>query len=240
MTAPRPTRRSRPSFRRMLGLAAVLSALSGAAGAQDRPGQGVPPPVPDETGHIVVQADQRPFTLAYGAELANLVFSGRLGATRRAAVTASLARVPGFSCPGSPQVVLAAVFPWRGMGARRAWIERFAVACRPATLRNFLVFEEGGALRRAEMVPGASNADPLLQRDLLPGIAAAAARSKPAGCGSAPVVTDVSIAAPVDGSGAWRESWQVSQCDLVSAIEVRFAPSPRGGTTWSISGDGTP
>lgn len=198
MSGPSSFRRYRFSF----GAAAAISLLAGAALAQGGP------PGEGGGGSLPLRADPRPFTQVYGAELAGRVFSDRLAAVRRSGIAASLARVPGLACPERPGVVLAAVFPWRGMGNRRAWIERFEIACRPAAVRNFLIFEEGEGLRRVELAPGRSNADPLLQRDLLPGLVAATVRTRPEGCSAAPVVTDVAIArrstAPAPGARAGR------------------------------------
>lgn len=209
--------------RRLSRSACILAALIAAAGAA-------------EAQEIALRADRQPLARAYGEAFAGRVFSGAFDGQRQAVLAASLRRVPGFSCPAQPQTALVAVFPWQGVQGRRAWIERYQVACAPATYRNMFMIEEGGAARAVELAPGRSNTDPQLQRDLMTGLVAAAARIRPAGCTEPPVVTDVDLDG-MDSPGAWRETWHVSQCGKPSqAIRVGFSPAPQGGTTWRISG----
>lgn len=206
---------------RRLAAALAFAALAGAAEAQ--------------TGAISLRADRQPLAQAYGEAVAARVFSSALDAPRQAALAASLQRVPGFSCGATPQTALVAVFPWRGVRDRRAWIERYQVACSPVAYRNLLMIEEGAGARAIELAPGRSNTDPQLQRDLMTGIVAAAARHRPPNCAETPVVTNVDLDA-MEGQGAWRETWHVSQCGKAAqAIRVGFSPSPQGGTTWRIS-----
>ncbi len=212
-------------LRNALWLAAVVAALPmvsiTSAVAQDQP--------------AYITADRQPLRRAFGDDLANRVFSNALTARRQTALVASVQRLPGFDCPQPLSMALVAVFPWPALPGRNAWIERYGVRCQPATVRNFLVVEEGGDVRFTELAPGTSNTDPLLQRDLMQGLAAASARTRPPGCNDPLVVLNVRMvaeAAPVPGR--WREVWDVSVCGQKSEIHVGFAPSPGRGTNWTI------
>lgn len=208
---------------RLAALAASLVAAIGVlpASGQDRPAN--------------VRADRTALERAYGADLANRVFSHALTGQLQTAIQASSRQNAGFVCGERPNVALISVIPWRGMGAKPAWIERFAVQCQPELFRNFLMFEDGDEIRIREMAPGTSNTDPLLQRDLMQGIAAASVRLRPPGCSDAPTILNVRMVreqSPAQGS--WRETWDVSVCGRKAEIPVAFAPSARGGTTWTI------
>lgn len=202
-------------------MAGFAVGAAGSAQAQERPGY--------------IRADPAGLTQTYGPAVAARVFSNQLTAQRLQAIQASAARVPGHVCPPSPNAVLLTVFPWRGMAGRVAWIERFAVQCQPVATRNFLMVLEGDAVRVVEMAPGTSNTDPLLQRDLMQGIAGAAQRTAPAGCAQPPVVSNVRMLAdPPPTPGRWSETWSIMQCGVAADIRVQFQPSPQGGTIWSI------
>jgi hypothetical protein len=216
--------RRRPGFGLAAGTGLIASLMAGAAGpahAQERP--------------AYIRADPAALSQTYGPAIAARVFSNQLTGQRLQALQASAARIPGFTCPERPNAVLVTVFPWRGVAGRAAWIERFAVQCQPVATRNFLMVLEGDTVRVMEMAPGTSNTDPLLQRDLMVGIAGAAQRTAPAGCSQPPVVSNVRMLAdPPPAPGRWSESWSVMQCGVAAEIRVQFQPSPQGGTTWTI------
>lgn len=202
-------------------LAAALLALSPPALAQDQP--------------AYITADRARLRQAFGEQVANRVFSNQYTARRQAVLAESARRIPGFDCPAQPPAQLITVFPWPAVPGRSAWIERYALRCQPATVRNFMVVEDGGEARFAEMAPGLSNTDPQLQRDLMPGIIGAAQRLKPAGCTAQPIVTDVRIIREeLPTPGKWREVWQISQCGQRGELRVAFTPSAGRGTNWAI------
>jgi hypothetical protein len=83
-----------------------------------------------------------------------------------------------------------------------------------------------------ELVPGQTNADPLLQRDVLQGVAAATAPVRPANCDKT-YVTDTQVTKPTDSAGLWVERWTYDLCGTRAQTDMTFTPSNRGGTTWS-------
>ena len=73
--------------------------------------------------------------------------------------------IPGFECPGDPQVTLADVVPYPVKPGAVSWIESYVVACAPRARRNFLLLLDGEQGRIAELLPGGTITDPSLQHD---------------------------------------------------------------------------
>jgi hypothetical protein len=117
----------------------------------------------------------------FGRDVAGRIFSDAYTPARRQALLRSQQAIPGFACPDDPQIALANVIPYPLTQGMVSWIERYVVACKPRTMRNFLLILEGGAPRAIELLPGTTNADPRLQRDAVQGAAAAAATVAPQG-----------------------------------------------------------
>lgn len=213
---------------RAAGLAVLLLSFGAAtAGAQVPPaGQAAP---------RYMEADRGPLTEAYGAALAARVFSDEFTAVRSRYILESARGLPGFRCPTNPPVALRVVAPWRGVPDRIAWVERYVVGCEPIAVRSLLMIWDGTELRAGHLVPGRTNTDPLLQRDVMQGIVAAAATIRPAGCQDQTLVVDVRLVDPqAPAPGAWNEVWSVMQCQARGEFRVSFTPAPQGGTTWSI------
>jgi hypothetical protein len=47
-------------------------------------------------------------------------------------------------------------------------------------------------------------------------------------------VRDTRVTSATDGSKPWTEVWTLAACGKPLDFEVRFTPSPGGGTDWSV------
>lgn len=200
-----------------------------------RPGQiapaPAPAPVPQQVpGYITAKPDC--VLQVYGQDVAAKIFSGAYTSTRQQAVQRSQQALPGFQCPAEPQIALVVIAPYPVKPGAVSWIERYVVACNPRTVRSFLMLLEGEQPRAMELVPGETNADPILQRDVLQGVAAATATVRPASCDKT-YVTDTKVTQPQDSAGIWVERWTYDLCGTKAQTDMTFTPSGRGGTTWS-------
>lgn len=209
---------------RILGAAAIgLSALTAQAQTPTRP--------------AYVRADGGPVAQAFGAAMADRILSDEFHKTRAWAVVTSAREMPGYVCPKDPVVQLDAVTPFPVRPGAVSWIEHWRVRCDVTVRRNFLAILETDKLRMLQLAPGASLADPVLQRDAARGIHAHAAQGKPGGCDAQGTVIDTAVSRMPERPGLpWSEVWTVLHCDTRQPITVTFAPSPAGGVTWSIAG----
>jgi hypothetical protein len=207
----------------------VLMATPAAA---QRPGQIAPAPPPQPVqevpGYITAKPDA--IARAFGPAVAQKIFSEAYTPLRQQAIVRSQQSVPGFQCPADPQIALPVIIPYPVKQGAVSWIERYIVACNPRTVRNFLLILEGEQPRIMELVPGQTNADPLLQRDVLQGAAAATAAARPASCDKTYVV-DTQVTKPKDSAGIWVERWTYDLCGTKAQTDMTFTPSDRG-TTW--------
>jgi hypothetical protein len=153
---------------------------------------------------------------------------------RQQAVLRSQKAIPGFDCPAAPQIALEQVIPYPIKQGVVAWIERYLVACTPRTMRNFLMMLEGDRPQVAEMLPGTSNTDPLLQRDALKGAYTAIGVVAPKDC-DRPVVTDTRLSTKLERGMPWSERWSFDLCGTKAEVEMTFTPSPGSGTSWGAS-----
>ncbi len=115
-----------------------------------------------------------------------------------------------------------------------SWIERYVVGCTPRTMRNFLLVLEGDQPRVIELLPGASNTDPLLQSDALKGGYTAIGPVMPKGC-ERPIVTDTRLTSKIERGAPWTERWAFDLCGTKAEVEMTFTPSASSGTTWTAS-----
>jgi hypothetical protein len=192
-----------------------------------RPAAPAQQPVP---GYITAKPDA--ITQAFGPAVAQKIFSDAYTPVRQQAIVRSQQSVPGFQCPADPQIALPVIVPYPTKPGAVSWIERYIVACNPRTVRNFLMMLEGEQPRFMELVPGQTNADPLLQRDVLQGAAAATAMVRPKDCDKT-FITDTQVTQPRDNAGVWVERWSYDLCGKKAQTDMTFTPSERGGTTWS-------
>lgn len=181
-------------------------------------------------GYITAKPDAT--VRAFGADVARKIFSDAYTPVRQQAVLHSQKSIPGFECPADPQIALAEIIPYPVKPGGVSWIERYVIACTPRTIRSFLLILEDDRPRVLEMLPGATNTDPLLQRDALKGATAFAAASSPPGC-ERRMVIDTRLASKYERGAPWVERWVYDLCGTRAEVEVTFTPSDRGGTTWN-------
>jgi hypothetical protein len=180
-----------------------------------------------------IRTKQAPVAKSLGAELAHKIFSHEFTPVRQLAISRSARVVPGYECPRDPAVALTDIVPFKVKPNVSSWIESYVVGCKPRTKRSFLVLLEDGKPQFAELLPGLSIADPLLQRDAVTGAQASAKEERPKGCDKS-VVSDTRLAEPLTGGGRpWVELWTLDQCGTEQRIEMRFTPSKDGGTRWA-------
>ena len=139
-------------------------------------------------------------------DAARKIFSNAYTPVRQQAVQRSQKTIPGFECPADPQIALAEIIPYPVKPGAVSWIERYVVACTPRTMRNFLLILEGEQPRVMELLPGTTNADPLLQRDAHQG-AAAASPTRSRRAASRPFVTDTRLVSKLERGMPWQERW---------------------------------
>ena len=179
-----------------------------------------------------IQAKSDATIKAFGVDIAGKIFSNAYTPMRQEAVTRSARTVPGFACPQEIQVSLLDVVPYPVKPGAVSWIESYNIACTPEARRSFLLLIDGERVRIAELLPGFTITDPLLQRDASHGAKAYARTVQPEGCEKA-ILVDTRVAAPPEGGGPWRERWSFDLCSTAADVEMTFTPSSRGGTTWS-------
>jgi hypothetical protein len=193
---------------------------------------GASPAAAQTPGYITAKPDAA--MRAFGGETAKRIFSKAYTPARQQAVLRSQKTIPGFDCPSDPQIALAEVIPFPLKQGTPSWIERYVVACTPRTMRNFLLILEGDQPRVIEMLPGATNTDPLLQRDALKGGYTAVAAVAPKDCDK-PVVADTRLTSKLERATPWTERWMFDLCGTRAEVEMTFTPSVSSGTTWSAS-----
>jgi hypothetical protein len=188
----------------------------------------------DVPGYVKARPDAA--IKAFGPEIAGKIFSDDFTALRHEALQRSTRTIPGFECPGDPQVTLAEVVPYPVKPGAVSWIESYVVACAPRAKRNFLLLLDGEQGRIAEMLPGGTITDPVLQRDASHGAKSVVKTLRPQGCDHT-TLTDTRLTSPPDGAGTpWVERWTYDQCAVKAEVDMTFTPSANGGgTTWNAS-----
>jgi hypothetical protein len=172
---------------------------------------------------------------AFGPEIAGKIFSDDFTPLRHEAVLRSTQTIPGFECPGDPQLTLADVVPYPVKPGAVSWIETYVVACAPRAKRNFLLLLDGERGRIAELLPGGTITDPALQHDASDAARVLAKSLRPPTCART-ILTDTRVTAPPEGAAApWVERWTFDQCATATDVEMTFTPAAKGGTTWSVT-----
>jgi hypothetical protein len=170
---------------------------------------------------------------AFGPEIAGKIFSDDFTALRHEAVQRSARTIPGFECPGDPQVTLAEVIPHPVRPGAVSWIETYTVGCAPRAKRNFLLLLDGDRGRIAELLPGGTITDPALQHDASHSAKMLVKPMLPPTC-ERTILIDTLLTNPPDGAGGpWVERWTFDQCGARTDVEMTFTPSSRSGTTWA-------
>lgn len=180
-----------------------------------------------------IKASPEAVTRAFGTEVAARIFSDAFTAMRQAAVQRSARSVPGFECAPEPKAGLVDVVPYPVRPGAVSWVESFLVHCAPTTRRSFLMLADGDHVRLAELLPGFTLTDPLLQRDASQGAHAYAKKLRPTGCEKSSIADTGVIATPQEKGGFWVERWTLDLCGTRAQVEMTFVPSPKGGTSWS-------
>lgn len=182
-----------------------------------------------------IRADVTPVLQAFGAATAQRILSHEFHGPRATAVLASARETPGYGCPADPSVTLGAVTPFPIRPGAVSWIEHWVIRCDVLVQRNFLAIPEGRQLRMVQLLPGATLADPTLQRDAAFGVITAAASGRPRNCTQLGEVIDTALIGRPERPGApWSEAWTVIQCGTKRAIMVDFTPAREGGVTWGV------
>ena len=182
-----------------------------------------------------IRADGRSVSQAFGSATAQRILSDEFRGPRSAAVLASAREVPGYVCPANPIVRLGAVAPFPIRPGAVSWIEHWTLQCDVQVRRNFLAILEGSQLRMVQLLPGATFADPVLQRDAAVGVISSAALERPRECNQPGAVIDTALIDRPERPGVpWTEAWTVMQCDTKVPITVTFTPVQAGGITWSV------
>jgi hypothetical protein len=178
-----------------------------------------------------IQAKPDAVTKAFGPVIAGKILSDAYTPVRRDIVLRSAKRIPGFECPDDPPITLAEILPYPIKPGATSWVERYLLACKPRTQRNFLAILEGDQPRIIELLPGATAADPQLQRDAFKGSSAAIAASRPQGC-ETQWITDTRAVVAYNGRDPWIERWSYDVCGGRVEVEMTFTPSKGAGTSW--------
>jgi type II secretory pathway pseudopilin PulG len=180
-----------------------------------------------------IRTKEQPVAKALGADIAEKIFSHEFTPVRQLAISHSARVIPGYECPSDPPVALTDIVPFKVKPGVTSWIEGYVVGCKPRTKRSFLVMLENGKPQFAELLPGLSIADPLLQRDAVAGAEASVKAEQPKGCNKS-IVADTRLAEPLTAAGGpWVELWTLNQCGKERHVEMRFTPSKEGGTRWT-------
>jgi hypothetical protein len=180
-----------------------------------------------------IEADRAPAEQSLGAARADEVFSDRLTPLRKRLIAASLRANPAPGCAQPPVFTLEIVAPIETAAEASAWQERYAIQCKPDVRRTFLLVAAKDGMKSAELAPGGTIADATLQRDVLQGAMAAAIGRVPAKCKDVQV-RDTRVTSATGQSQPWSEVWTLGACGRSIDVDVQFAPSPRGGTDWTI------
>jgi outer membrane biosynthesis protein TonB len=198
-----------------------------AAVAPDKSQPGMPAGTPS-----YIHAKPAPITQALGPDIAKKIFSHAYTPVRQLALGRSAREIPGYECPNDPAAALTDIVPFPVKPATTSWVESYVVGCKPRTKRNFLVMLEEDKPQIAELLPGLTVTDPLLQRDAVTGARAFVDVLKPEGCEKM-VFADTRLAEPLPGAGKpWVEVWTFNQCGTMGSVEMTFTPSP-DGTKWA-------
>ncbi len=170
---------------------------------------------------------------AFGPEIAGKIFSDDFTTLRHEALRRSARTIPGFECPGDPQVTLADVIPSPVKPGAVSWIESYVVACAPRAKRNFLLLLDGDRGRIAELLPGGTITDPALQHDASHAAKMVVKPIRPAGCDRTTLIDTLLATAPEGAGASWVERWAYDQCAVRTEVEMTFTPSSKGATTWN-------
>ena len=118
---------------------------------------------------------------------------------------------------------------------RGAWIDQIQVSrCGSDALRSLLISVKDSSMQLAALLPGSTDATPVLQRDALP--AAEIQAKQAAKCQTKMVVIDTVIEGELKPGAPWNEVWTFHGCDNATAkVAMAFVPDGKGGTNYVAS-----
>jgi hypothetical protein len=172
-----------------------------------------------------------------GRALAGDIFSDRFTALRKRLIASSLRANPTAGCGEPPAFTLQTVATGETAAEGSAWQERYLIRCKQDVRRTFLLFLSAkDGMKSMELTPGGTIADITLQRDVLQGATTAALinRAAPTKCKNARVRDSRVTAGTGLSNTPWTEVWVMDVCGTSIDVEIKFTPSPQGGTDWSI------
>lgn len=182
----------------------------------------------------VSRADRGAIKRAFGGKIAEKIFSNDLGAMRADMLRKSGESIPGYDCKGDRASALIEALPFPIKKDVFSWVERYLVDCTPRAQRNILVIVENDHARAIELLPGATKADPRLQRDAIGAAKAMAAARNPQGCERS-WTTDTRETEPYkDNKTPWAELWTFDLCGKKAVVEMSFLPGGASGTSYSV------
>jgi hypothetical protein len=204
---------------RALLSALAMAALLAQAGAET---------VPD-----VSRADRTPIRRAFGDKIAEKIFSNDLASLRADMLKKSGANIPGYDCKGERMSALIEALPYPIKKDVFSWVERYLVDCAPRAQRNIMVIVENDHARAVELLPGATKADPRLQRDAVAAAKAMAAASNPQGCERSWTTDTREVEPYKDNKTPWTEHWSFDLCGRKAVVEMSFLPGGASGTSYT-------
>jgi hypothetical protein len=184
-----------------------------------------------------IEADRTQAEETLGGTLANDVFSDRFTALRKRQIASSLRDNPAAGCGNPPAFTLQIVVGLERSPDGSAWRELYLIRCKVDVRRTFLLIRSPkDGMKSVELAPGGTIADVTLQRDVLQGASMAAmiGRGTAAGCKRVQV-RDTRVTSGTGLSNTpWTEAWTMDACGTSVDVEIKFTPSAKGGTDWSI------
>jgi hypothetical protein len=184
-----------------------------------------------------IEADRTQAEKMLGRALAGDIFSDRFTALRKRLIASSLRANPTAGCGEPPAFTLQTVAAGETTAEGSAWQERYLIRCKQDVRRTFLLFLSAkDGMKSMELTPGGTIADMTLQRDVLQGATTAALinRAAPTKCKNARVRDSRVTHGTGLSNTPWTEVWVMDVCGTSIDVEIKFTPSPQGGTDWSI------
>ena len=184
-----------------------------------------------------IEADRTQAEQTLGGALANDVFSDRFTALRKRQIASSLRANPAAGCGNPSAFSLQTVVGLERSPEASAWREAYVIRCKVDVRRTFLlILSPKDGVKSVELAPGGTIADVTLQRDVLQGasVAAMMGRGTAAGCKRVQVRDTRVTSGDGLANTPWTEAWTMDACGTSVDVEIKFTPSARGGTDWSI------
>jgi hypothetical protein len=165
-----------------------------------------------------------------GRDIAARAMSDEYTELRKQKLGASLRGVPALDCSKGWRFGLIGFIRYADLDDQKSWIERYVVECNKRVKRSLLMVIRGSKLAESSLLlPGDTNADPLLQMNALGDLTPLAQAKGPRDC-ERPYVFDTAVIEPPKG-GPWKERWSFMVCDKAVDVEAAFVPAGDGTTS---------